>query len=276
MKRSIRLVLAAILCATAGLGVSAEPLTFGIVPQQSAKTLAQRWTPITTYLSKKTGERIRFATAPDIPTFEQRVLAGEYDIAYMNPYHYTVFHRRPGYEAIAKEADKKIRGILVVREDSDLETLADLAGLKLAFPSPAAFAASVLPMAEIKQRGISFEPSYVSSHDSVYMGVARGFFAAGGGIMRTFDNTDPSVRSQLRILWTTRGYTPHAIATHPRVGPTVAKALQRGLLEMNRDPRGRALLEGISFKGIEAAQDSDWDDVRALDIDLLDALLERH
>jgi phosphonate transport system substrate-binding protein len=252
---------------------NAATLTLGIVPQQSAKKLAKLWTPIASYLSVKSGHQIRFATAADIPTFEQRVLAGEYDIAYMNPYHYTVFHQKPGYQAIAKQANKKIKGIVVVRKDSPIQNLEELQGLKLAFPSPAAFAASVLPRSEIKKNGISFDPNYVSSHDSVYLGVAKGFFPAGGGIERTFNNTDPAVREQLRILWTTKGYTPHAIATHPRVANDVKEQIRQVILSMNDDPVGQLLLKSINFKGVEAASNSDWDDVRALDIDQLQHLL---
>ncbi len=81
----------------------AEQITFGIVPQQSAITLANNWGPILKYLSEQTGEEVVFRTAKDIPEFERRVAAGEYDIAYMNPYHYTVFHQKPGYNAIAKQ-----------------------------------------------------------------------------------------------------------------------------------------------------------------------------
>lgn len=43
---------------------------------------------------------------------------------------------------------------------------------------------------------------------------------------------------------------------------------------MNTDPEGQALLKTINFKGIEAAQNADWDDVRALDIKLLSHLLD--
>ena len=65
-----------------------EPLTlsFGIVPQQSATKLAYLRTPICKYLSDHTGQRVVFKTAKDIPSFEQRLAAGEYDIAYMNPF----------------------------------------------------------------------------------------------------------------------------------------------------------------------------------------------
>jgi PAS domain S-box-containing protein len=125
-------------------------LTFGVVPQLSATKLAGKWTPILQRLGDKTGYTIRFRTAPDIPAFEQRLATGEYDMAYMNPYHYTVFHESPGYVAFAKEKDKRIKGIMVVRKDSSYCELNELANQTLAFPAPAAFAASVLTRAIVE------------------------------------------------------------------------------------------------------------------------------
>ena len=65
-------------------------LSIGIVPQQNATKLARLWTPICNYLSQQTGHRFVFKTAKDIPTFEKRLAAGEYDIAYMNPYQISI------------------------------------------------------------------------------------------------------------------------------------------------------------------------------------------
>lgn len=253
--------------------IQADTLTFGLVPQQSAKKLARLWTPIFNYLSAKTGDTIRFSTARDIPTFEKRLLAGDYDVAYMNPYHFTVFNKTPGYQAIARQKNKRIKGIMVVRKDSPLAQLNELDNKTLAFPSPAAFAASVLPRAKMELDGMKITPKYVSSHDSVYLNVAKGLFPAGGGVMRTFNNTAPEVREQLRVLWTTPAYTPHAIAVHPRVNADAVERLTKALLAMNNDPEGQKLLKTVNFKGIEAAKNSDWDDVRALNIKLLDPLL---
>lgn len=257
------------------LSASAAPLSFGVVPQQSANKLAKLWTPVFLYLSDKTGEEIRFATANDIPAFEQRLLRGEYDFAYMNPYHYTVFHQKPGYQALARQKDKRIQGILVVRRDSPIQSLEALNQQVVAFPSPAAFAASVLPQAQLMRDGIAVEPRYVSSHDSVYLNVARGFMVAGGGVMRTFNNTAPEVREQLRILWTTPGYTPHAIAVHPRVDERVVLKIQAALANMHLDPEGAALLKSININAFDSAADADWDDVRSLNIQLLAPLLEK-
>lgn len=254
--------------------VQAQTLTLGIVPQQSAKKLARLWTPICSYLSEKVGHEIRFSTANDIPTFEKRVLEGQYDIAYMNPYHYTVFHERPGYNAIAKQKDKKIKGILVVPKDSTITNLEELDGSTLAFPAPAAFAASVLPRAKMAKDGINITPKYVSSHDSVYLTVSRNLFPAGGGVQRTLNNTAPAVNEKLKILWTTPGYTPHAIATHPDLDKDLKNKLQQALIDMNTDPKGQALLKTINFKGVEKAENKDWDDVRDLNITLLEHLLQ--
>lgn len=244
---------------------------FGVVPQQSAGKIARLWTPILDHLSLKSGHRLEVETARDIPEFERRLAAGRYDFAYMNPYHFTVYHDDPGYQAVARQKNKRIQGVFVAPRESPIDTLEDLRGKTLAFPSPAAFAASILPRGHLKKAGIDFTPAYVSSHDSVYLAVSRGLYPGGGGVLRTFRNTDPKAREKLRVLWKTDLYTPHAIAAHPRVSSTVVEAVRAAMLAMGGDPKGGRLLKAISFKqGFEAARNEDWDDVRSLGIRLLD------
>jgi phosphonate transport system substrate-binding protein len=252
---------------------TSQVISFGIVPQQSAAKLARLWTPILEDLSGTTGYRIEFKTAPNIPEFEQRLAKGEYDVAYMNPYHYTTFNQKPGYRAFARAKDKRLKGIVVVRADSDYEELEDLAGQILAFPSPAAFAASIVTRATLQNRAIPFEPKYVASHDSVYRSVALGLYPAGGGVMRTFNNTEDDIRNQLRILWVSPGYTPHAFAAHPRLDSAVVERIQSAMIGLEGSETGRALLESLKIEGIEAAGDAEWNDIRAMNLHLLDNLL---
>lgn len=255
--------------------VLAETFTFGVVPQQSATKLVKVWRPFLSHLSAQTGVEFQFATATDIPTFEKRLLAGEYDFAYMNPYHFTFFNEHRGYTALAHRADKRIQGLLVVRADSAITELSQLEGQEVAFPSPAAFAASLLPRAELAKLGISITPRYVSSHDSVYLGVQREFFLAGGGIGRTFSNSTDEVKRQLKVLWTTAEYTPHAFANHPRVDSDLAKRVSMALENMANTAAGKVALAGLGIHSLKAANDRDWDDVRALHLTLLDSLLEK-
>ena len=246
-----------------------KPLTFGVVPQQSASRLAEEWGPLLAEVSRRAGVPLVFRTAPSIPVFEERLGQGEFDLAYMNPYHYVVFHKANGYRAFAKEQDRKIKGILVVKKDSSYRKLADLAGKTVVFPAPAAFAASILPQAEFGRLRIPIESKFVASHDSVYRAVAAGLQEAGGGIQRTLEASPVEIRETLRVLSETPAYTPHAFAAHPRVTPEVLAKVMAAMASVSADEAGQRLLAPLAFKGIAAAQDKEWNDIRALDIDLL-------
>ena len=76
----------------------------------------------------------------------------------MNPYHYTTFSHTAGYRAFARQKNKKLKGLIVVRKSDSATNLKDLDGSKIAFPSPAAFGASVIPRAELQAKGVSFTP----------------------------------------------------------------------------------------------------------------------
>ena len=247
-----------------------KPLEFGVVPQQSATRLAEDWGPLLAEISKRSGVALVFRTAPNIPGFEERLGKGDYDLAYMNPYHYVVFQKASGYRAFAREQDRKIKGILVVKKGSTYRKPADLAGKTVVFPAPAAFAASILPQAEFGRLKIPIEAKFVASHDSVYRAVASGLQEAGGGIQRTFEATPQEVRDSLRVLSETPSYTPHAFAAHPRVPPEILARVLAAMASLSADGTGQRLLAPLAFKGIAAAQDKEWNDIRALDINLLE------
>jgi len=248
---------------------NAETYSFGIVPQQSASKLAALWVPILRQVSTESGHKLIFKTAKNIPEFEKKLAEGEYDFSYMNPYHYTVFHKLSNYSAILKAKDKRIKGIIVVKKNSPYKRLEDLSNQTIAFPSPAAFAASILTQSAFKQHNLNITPKYVSSHDSVYRNVAKGRLAAGGGVIRTFKNTEASIKDQLTVLWTSDGFTPHAIAAHERVPSEDVKDIQKSFINLSSVEKTKKLLAKIKLKGLESAQNSDWDDVRELKIEIL-------
>lgn len=255
----------------ASLSLQAAPqpeLSVGIVPQQAASALAKNWIPLLAEVGRRAGVTLVFKTAPDIPNFETRLQKGEYDLAYMNPYHYTVFSKAPGYQALAREKGRRLVGIVVVPKNSKAQSVADLAGQEIAFPAPAAFAASILPRAEFSRKNVPIKAHFVSSHDSVYRGVVQGRFAAGGGIKRTLEAIDPAISAQLRVLTVTPDYTPHALATHPRIDAALRAKLAEALLSLDADEAGKQLLQPHSFKGFEMAQDADWDEIRQLKLNI--------
>ncbi len=243
--------------------------SFAIVPQQSAKKTNLIWGPILKHITRQTGIKLELKTSKTIPEFEKELEVGWHDFSYMNPFHYTVFHDIANYNAIAKAKDKKIKGIIVVRKDSPVKSLKDLSGSELAFPSPSAFAATILTRAYLKQQKIFIRPAYVLSHDLVYRAIASKKYAAGGGVIRTMKNADKNVSNMLRVLWTTKDFTPHAIAVHERVPKEVVERVKKSLEELHTTEEGVKLLHAIKLKGFVNAKNSDWDDVRSLKINRL-------
>ena len=244
-----------------------DRFTFGVVPQQSATELAKAWVPFCAYLSQKAGVKISYSTAPNIPEFEKRLRQGSYDFAYMNPYHFTIFSQSAGYKALGHEEGKRINGIIVVNKDSSVRSIRELQGKTLAFPSPGAFAASILTRSSLQRAGIDFKARYVSSHDSVYYNVARGFVDAGGGIPRTFAMLQPEFKAQLRILWQSPGYTPHAFAHRPGIPKSVLEKIKHALYRIKDTQKGKLLLKRLNMVGIKRASSASWNDIRGLKID---------
>ncbi len=262
LRTSFFLSTAALFFSSAGFATAEKVYTFGVVPQQSATRLAQIWVPFLSAIEERSGVKFKFTTAKDIPTFEACLARKAYDFAYMNPYHYTVMHEQAGYEAFAHQSEKQLKGILVARADSSIDDLKDLDGQQIAFPSPAAFGASVIPRAELGGEGVRFEPAYVKSHDSVYRAVAIGLFPAGGGVARTFGNIPDALKSKLRIIYKTDGYTPHAFATSPDLDAGVRATVGAAMVGF----KDAALLKQLGMRGFQRANNATWDDVRSLNL----------
>nr|WP_246833652.1 phosphate/phosphite/phosphonate ABC transporter substrate-binding protein [Vibrio diabolicus] len=254
-----------VLCIWSPSVVAQPSIVFGVVPQQSATKLVQQWQPLLQRWGDLAGVEIKFATARDIPTFEARLMAGAYDIAYMNPYHFTLVNQNPGYMALARAKNKRITGIIVARRGKSV-SLDELQDKTIAFPAPRAFAASIITQSELAQKGIKFTPKYVGSHDSVYLGVLKGLYIAGGGVKRTFESLPSEIKDQLSIIYTTAGYTPHAIAVSNNVDEEITLALRKAISQLNDDPKAQESFTLLNIDGLQLAQDQDWQDVVQLGI----------
>ena len=113
--------LVAILCLIHSSFLLAQEYTFGVVPQYEPQKLNAIWQPLLKQVSKQTGVTIKLITVESIPVFEKAFANGEYDFAYMNPWHSVVAYEKQGYLPLIKDAGRKLQGILLVNKDSDID-----------------------------------------------------------------------------------------------------------------------------------------------------------
>jgi phosphonate transport system substrate-binding protein len=224
---------------------AADAYTFAVVPQYDQRQMFATWKPIMNELEKRTGLSFRLVSAPTIAAFDKECLKGAYDFIYLNPYILLKANKSAGYLPIIRDRTE-LRGILVVRRDSPVKSPSELNGKTIAFPSPNAIGASLLMRADLTNLfDIRFTPLYVTSHDSVYLHVAKGLAEAGGGVEKTLQGQKVAIRDTLKVIYTTRPLPSHPVAAHPRVaGPDVEK-VRRAFMEMEATPGGRELLAKI-------------------------------
>ncbi|WP_198950964.1 phosphate/phosphite/phosphonate ABC transporter substrate-binding protein [Actibacterium pelagium] len=217
-----------------------------MVPQFEARKLARIWEPILSELETRTGFEFEILGAPRIPDFEEAFTNGDYDFAYMNPYHAILANDAQGYEPFIRDGARQLYGILVVREDSPYKSVQDLNGKEIAFPAPNALGASLMIRSDLsKAHGVAFKPNYVSTHSSAYLNVILKQVAAAGGVMGTFRSQPIEISEQLRVLYETARVPPHPISVHPRVPKHVREAVEAAFLDLWKSGYGREILEQV-------------------------------
>jgi len=232
----------------------AKEFTFGVVPQYEPQKLNAIWQPLLAQVSKQTGINIKLVTVESIPVFEQAFASGEYDFAYMNPWHSVIAYEQQGYIPLIKDASRKLQGVLVVNENSGIESVEELDGAEIAFPAPNALGASLLMRADLALLyGLQIKPVYVQTHSSVYLNVALNSTKAGGGVLGTLKQQSKNLQSKLKVIYKTREISRHPIVGHPRVKKPIQKKVQQAILQIGKSPSDRHLLQGIPINIPEIA-----------------------
>jgi phosphonate transport system substrate-binding protein len=248
---TLKIIGMAALCLLAGVPAWAEPgavsYSIAVVPQFRAEEIHRDWTPVLERLRAATGASFSLRIAADIPAFEESVLAGAPDFAYMNPYHQVMARKAQGYIPLVRDS-KPLTGILVVRKDDPIKSVRELDGKEVAFPAPNAFGASLWIRALLAEREkIRILPVYVKTHSNAFRYAATGKAAAAGGIGVTLVDEPEELRSTLRVLLETPGVAPHPLSAHPRLPEAVRRLVTETLLGMAQDAAGQAMLKDIQM-----------------------------
>jgi len=224
-----------------------RPIRVSVVPQRPPAETFAVWTPLLQQLGQVSKQCFVLRVAPTIPTFEAELRSGRADCVYMNPYHAVLAQRWRGYIPLVRDGSKPLRGLLVVRKDSPIRSIRELNGQAVAFPSPNAFAATLLPRVLLARQCITIQPVFENTHSNVYRSVALGMLPAGGGINNTLRRERPELREELRVLWQTPPFPSHPFACLPSLAQARREALQAGFLTLATNPANHGLLDAIQI-----------------------------
>lgn len=242
--------------------------TVGVVPQFSPQAINEIWSHLLHEVSKQAGVELRLVASPSIPEFEKKFTRGEFDFAYMNPYHLIVANREQGYIPLLKDTAKKLRGIIVVAKNSPIRFVHSLDGKTVAFPAPNALGAALIPRAEFANKfHITVKELYTKSHSSVYLNVVLGVADAGGGVEKTLARQPAEIREKLRVLYKTVAVSPHPIVAHPRINSQLRERVKQAFLSVAKSVSGKSMLAKVPLKNLGDAKLEEYLRIESLGLD---------
>lgn len=251
------------LLATAG---TASPV-FVVHPYDTPSRIYARFRPLTLYLGGVLGRPLRLLIARTYDEQIDMIASGRADYAYIGPTPYVRARERGRVEILAGESEGGqafYQSALVVRADSPIEKVADLAGKRVAFGAEISMSSAVAPKLILAQAGVRrsdlAEIAHLERHERVALAVLHGDFDAGG---LRLDIAKTYLPRGLRVLATSQPLPPHVIAAAPSVPAATAARVRQALL--HPDTSGREALRALGpDNGFVAVDDAHFIAVRRM------------
>ena len=269
----------------AGPGESTpDVLVFAAIPSEESTTLKQSYQHVIALLEKETGRTIEFQQATDYAAVIEGQRSGKIHIAKYGPLSY-VLARDTGAGVVAVAAEQKEKGgkpgyhsYGVVKADSSIRTLSDLAGKKVCFTDPTSTSGYLYPRAALTEVGIDPETELTSvmagGHDAAALSVASGQCDAGFAgdvlvdeLLIAKGQLEPG---EIRKVWTSELIPGSVVAVSEQLDEslrnTIADAFQHkanvDYLRANGYCTGECPVDNSHDWGYAEVNDSSYDGVR--------------
>lgn len=247
-------------------------LVLGIFPRFNASETTTRYSALADYLSKRLHRSVKLVTSRDFETFSRGIDGQAYDIVQFNQFQY--LRSADKYRVIAhnKEFGKStLSGVLYVRKDSNITSLAQLKGRTIMFGgSEDAMFGYITPMYLLLQAGLAKEDFKVRFAVNPLNAVIGAYHkqadAAGSGdgvieqpAVKNAINTD-----ELTILATSEQLLHLPWAVKRTMPARLRESVQSVLVELEKSEAGRKILQAAVLTGIGRAEDKDYEPHRRI------------
>ena len=272
------------------MAASAEgTLNVQFVPTNNDGSMEAKTGPVADYLPEKLGMDVNVTLATDYSTIVEAMASGKVDLGIMPPAAYVQARNLDAAEAILSsqlvkydedteepiegEYTSTFKGEVLVKADSDMESLEDLKGKKIATLSPNSASGYIYPVAEMKDLGI--DPltdctlTTVNDIPSEMTAVLNGqqdacFVFQGARYVFSSKFTDYDLYKDLKVLYLTDGDIPNdAIAVQPSMDEDLKAQIKDVFLNMANDEKGKEAMSLWGHTGYGEADESAYDTIEA-------------
>jgi len=179
------------------------------------------------------------------------------------PHLYYLAQRQAGYRVLVRVDLPSMPAIIVTRKDSNIKSLDDLRGKKLATVDPLALG-TALGKAYLSSNNIDpnkdltlvATPTHNASLLSAYY---KGITDAALLMLEPYKRVAPEIKDNMSVIAQTPG-TPHMpISVSPAVSADEATIIQNALINLTASEEGRALLKHLGWPGFTKTNPAEYD-----------------
>ncbi|MEJ2397747.1 MAG: phosphate/phosphite/phosphonate ABC transporter substrate-binding protein [Gammaproteobacteria bacterium] len=229
---------------------SDQALSLGFFPIISTVALYKRFAPLRDYLAEQLHRPVALETAKNFPTFLRRTDERQYDIVVTAP-HFALRAADSGKYRIRAALVGKVYQLLVVRKDSRLTSVKQLAGKRIATP-PADALMTMVGMRELASAGLVGKRApvyrvYVShnaANQALLAGEVDAAIASSNVIRKALGKGAP-----FRVIKRSFKLPNMATLIATNLDPALANRVVQILVNMNKTAEGRQVLKQIRFPG---------------------------
>jgi phosphonate transport system substrate-binding protein len=269
MKASVLLRLFALfLLASAAHAADRPVYTFGVISQRTPVLTAQYWNPILQKVAERSGVQLELRVARTGPEHAAAVRDGALDFIYSN-HNFLPGNDGAGYRVIARPAQVAVTGQIVVLADAPLNSLADLRGREVVFPSRSAFLGYHLPMDALLRARVPIEARFAGNQEGAIAQLKSGAAIAIGVNSQIMSEFAARESVRYRVVWSSKPYHNLPILALPRLPEHDVEAVRAAFVNLAQAPGGMQILEASAALvlqpppyGFVAASDSDYENVR--------------
>ena len=246
-------------------------LLIGLIPEQDLFRQAERYQPLTLYLSEKTGMKIRTKILSRYRNSIDNFISENLDGAFFGSFAYALAHAKLDVEALARpqllNGESTYHGLILVRKSSGIQTAKQMKGKTFAFVDKATTAGYLLPLVYFKKNGIEnfrtfFKETYFAgTHEGVIRDVLEGkadIGAAKNTVYQRMADRDGRAARELAVLDRSPEVPENGLAVRRALEDSIKKRIQEALLTMHLDPRGEEVLKKFGAQKFIETRDEDY------------------
>jgi len=260
-------------------------LTVQFVPSQNADTLEAKAKPLEKLLSDKIGIPVKVSVSTDYNTIIEAMASKKVDVGFLPPTAYVLAKQKGAAEVILQAQRFGVqddtgapttdlvdfyKSMIIVKKDSNIQSVADLKGKKIAYQNVTSSAGFVWPAAKLMDAGLDplkdVEAITVKGHDQGVLAVLNGDVDAAAifqDARNTVKKDYPSVFEDTRVLTYTEPIPNDTISVRSDMSPEWIEKLQNAFIELGKDEEGHKIISEIyTHEGYVKSDDSRFDIVR--------------